>query len=50
MNGIENGEPHTPRFLSIVLQYMTAATVLTAVATIAAPTIAAGFVLPYWLL
>ncbi len=35
--------------LSMILQYITAATVLTAVATIPAPTIAVGFTLPYWL-
>ena len=35
--------------LSIILQNTIAAPVLTAVATIPAPTIAAGFGLPYWL-
>lgn len=36
-------------FFSMILQKMTAATVLVKVATIPGPTIAAGFPLPYWL-
>lgn len=43
----KNGEPYAPRFLSITLQYTTATIVLASVATIAGPTTAAGFVLPY---
>lgn len=46
----ESGEPHALRFLSITLQNTTATTVLTAVATMAGPTTAVGFPLPYWLL
>ena len=45
----ENEEPYALRFTSIILQYTTATIVLTAVATIPAPTIPAGFTLPYWL-
>ena len=39
-----------PLFPSIILQKITATIVLTAVAAIPAPTIPAGFTLPYWLL
>lgn len=46
---MKSEEPYTLRFPSIILQYTTATTVLTAVATIPGPTIAAGFTLPYWL-
>ena len=46
---IENGELYVLRFPSTILQYTTAASVLTAVAAIPGPTIAAGFTLPYWL-
>lgn len=42
-------EPHPLRLPSIILQYTTATSVLTVVATIPAPTIPAGFTLPYWL-
>ena len=45
----ESREFYVPRFLSITLQYTTATNVLTAVAAIPAPTIPAGFTLPYWL-
>lgn len=40
---------HALRFLSMILQKITAAAVLTAVAAIDGPTIAAGFALPYLL-
>lgn len=40
---------HALRFPSITLQNKTPATVLTAVARIAGPTIAVRFTLPYWL-
>ena len=46
---MKNGEAYPPRFPSIILQYITATSVLTAVAAIPGPTIAAGFTLPYWL-
>ena len=45
----ESGGYYILRFPSIILQYITAAIVLTAVAAIPGPTIAAGFTLPYWL-
>ena len=46
---LKSGRGYILRFPSIILQYITATIVLTAVATIPGPTTAAGFTLPYWL-